>query len=214
MARLGSAFYNSDGASGLLNKDAIQCYHLIDLLIDDGSANKTDNLFLTDHIHTINYQSITQGSAQDYDPLGSLLGLSSTNESTAIKVGGLTLTLSSVDPSFINGIIETTELINKRVVVYRGFFETSYTAPSGSNSFLLYDGNIKDFSIEEGGDSAKVSITVASHWADFEKKTGRFTNTASQATTTQYNSTVKFTNDKGFDFSSAMVGDIQWGPRS
>ena len=44
MARLISAFYNSDGTSGLLNKDAIQCYHLVDLLIDDGTLD--DYFFL------------------------------------------------------------------------------------------------------------------------------------------------------------------------
>ena len=210
MARLASAFYNSDGSSGLLNKDAIQCYHLVDLLINDGTLT---DLFYTDHIHTINYQSITQGSAKDYDPLGSLIGITDNKETTAVRVGGITLTLASVDPEFTSKIIASTQLINKRVVIYRGFFETNYTAPSSSNTFLWFDGNIKDFSIEEGGEEARISIAVASHWADFEKKTGRITNQASQKLTKQYDSTNLFSNDKGFDYASAMIGDLKWGPR-
>tara|TARA_S200002703_G_scaffold118414_3_gene104072 strand:+ start:282 stop:917 length:636 start_codon:yes stop_codon:yes gene_type:complete len=209
MARLASAFYNSDGTSGLLNKDAIQCYHLVDILWDDGSLT---DLFLTDHIHTINYQSITQGSAKDYDPLGVLIGLTSISEATGIRTGGLTVTVAGVDPELASKILTSTQVINKRVVIYRGFFETAYVAPNSNNTYMLYDGTIKDFSLEEGGESAKFSIGVSSHWADFEKKTGRFTNRASQNTTKQYNSTSKFENDKGFDYASAMLGDIQWGP--
>lgn len=211
MARLSSAFYNSDGSSGLLNKDSIQCYHLIDLLINDGTlADK----FITDHIHDISYQSITQGSAKTYESGGDLIGFSSSSEATAVKVGGITLTLSGIEPEFVNNILTSTELINKRVVIYRSFFETTYTAPSSSNTFVLFDGNIKDFSMEEGGEEAKLSIEVATHWADFEKKTGRITNTASQQTTTKYGSTTKFTGDKGFNFASAMIADIVWGPRT
>lgn len=211
MARLISAFYNSDGTSGLLNKDAIQCYHLVDLLIDDGTL---DDYFFTDHIHTISYNSITQAGAQNYDPLGNLLGMTNNEESASIKVGGVTLTLSAVDPEFISKILASTELINKRVVIYRGFFETAYTAPSSSNCYAWFDGHIKDYAIEEGGQTAKLNISVASHWSDFEKKTGRITNSASQQNTTKYNSTDTFSADKGFDYASAMLGDIKWGPRS
>ena len=210
MARLASAFYNSDGSSGLLNKDAIQCYHLVDLLIADGTL--TDQ-FYTDHVHQISYQSMTQSSSQNYDPAGSLIGITGNKETTAVRVGGITLTLAGVDPEFTSKIIASTQLINKRVVIYRGFFETTYTAPNSNNSFLWFDGNIKDFSIEEGGTEAKISIAVASHWADFEKKIGRLTNSATQTLTKQYNSTNLFSNDKGFDYASAMIGDIQWGPR-
>jgi len=211
MARLSSAFYNSDNASGLLNKDAIQCYHLIDLMINDGTlADK----FLTDHIHDISYQSFTQGSTRTYEAAGGMIGFSNASEATAIKVGGITITLAGIEPEFVNDIMASTQLINKRVVIYRSFFETTYTAPSTSNTFVLFDGNIKDFSIEEGGDEAKISLEIATHWADFEKKNGRITNTASQHTTRQYNSTQLFNGDKGFDFASAMIGDIKWGPRS
>ena len=209
MARLASAFFNSDGTSGLLNKDAIQCYHLVDILWNDGTL---DDIFITDHIHQIDYQSLTQGSSQTYTPLGSLMGLTSVSESTGIKVGGLTMTIAAIDPELTSKILASTQVINKRVVVYRGFFETTYTAPDSNNAYMLYDGTIKDFSLEEGGETAKFSIAIASHWADFEKKTGRFTNRASQNTTTQYNSTSTFANDKGFDYASAMIGDIQWGP--
>ena len=210
MARLASAFYNSDGSSGLLNKDAIQCYHLVDLLIDDGAL---DDLFLTDHVHQISYQSITQGSSKNYDPAGSLIGITDNKETTAVRVGGITLTLAGIEPELTSKIITSTQLINKRVVIYRSFFETNYTAPSTSNTFLWFDGNVKDFSIEEGGTDARISISVASHWADFEKKTGRLTNQATQQLTKEYASNNTFTNDVGFEYSSAMIGDLKWGPR-
>jgi hypothetical protein len=181
----------------------------VDLLINDGTLT---DVFLTDHVHQISYQSITQGASRDYDPAGSLIGITGNKETTAVKVGGVTLTLASVDPEFTSKIITSTQLINKRVVIYRGFFETAYTAPNSNNSFLWFDGNIKDFSIEEGGNEAKISIAVASHWADFEKKTGRLTNQATQQLTKEYGTNNTFSNDVGFEYSSAMIGDIKWGP--
>ena len=42
-----------------------------------------------------------------------------------------------------------------------------------------------------------------SHWADFEKKSGRKTNNTSQQRF--------FSADKGMEFSSENVLDIKWG---
>jgi len=44
---------------------------------------------------------------------------------------------------------------------------------------------------------------LASHWADFEKKSGRVTNSNSQS--------LHFAGDKGFDFAANIVKDIKWG---
>jgi len=48
-----------------------------------------------------------------------------------------------------------------------------------------------------------LSLTVVSHWADFEKRSGRLTNNNSQQRF--------FSTDVGMNFSSQTVLDIKWG---
>ena len=217
--RLGSGFYSNSSTTAFLNRDAINCFHTVDLLIADSGVSLS-NLFLTDNFFPVSFQSTTQSSSQDYSPLGSLMGLTAIQESTGIRVNALTITISGVSDSLVHQLLNTDELINKRVVIYRTFIVpgtadfTPVLSGGTQNTYALYDGTIKDFSIEEGPEEAKVSIAVASHWADFDKKTGRFTNQTSQQNTQQYNTTTKFSTDKGFEYASQMIGDIQWGPRS
>ena len=69
--------------------------------------------------------------------------------------------------------------------------------------FLLFDGRIENLSIEEDETNSVVSISIASHWADFDKTKGRKTNTNSQA--------LHFPTDLGFDYASQTAKDIKWG---
>ena len=57
--------------------------------------------------------------------------------------------------------------------------------------------------IEESETESSVTLTVVSHWADFDKKSGRQTNNNSQQRF--------FNTDVGMDFSSQTVLDIKWG---
>ena len=42
-----------------------------------------------------------------------------------------------------------------------------------SDPFLLYDGQIDTFEINEGEDSSDIIFTIVSHWADFQKISGK-----------------------------------------
>ena len=68
---------------------------------------------------------------------------------------------------------------------------------------LLYSGNIDTFQIDESETESTVILTVVSHWADFEKKSGRQTNNNSQQRF--------FNTDVGMEFASQTVLDIKWG---
>ena len=61
----------------------------------------------------------------------------------------------------------------------------------------------RSFNITETDNSSEVSISIASHWADFDKIAGRKTNTNSQK--------LFFSTDKGFDYASKSVKEIKWG---
>ena len=72
-----------------------------------------------------------------------------------------------------------------------------------ADPFLLYKGAIDTFSINETNTESLVNLTIVSHWADFNKVSGRKTNNSSQQRF--------FSTDVGFDFSSQTVLDLKWG---
>ena len=72
-----------------------------------------------------------------------------------------------------------------------------------ADPILLYSGNIDTFEIAETETQSNVKLVIVSHWADFDKKSGRKTNNASQQRF--------FSTDVGMDFSSETVLDIKWG---
>jgi len=94
------------------------------------------------------------------------------------------------------------EYMNKRVVIYRAVLADDYTFTS-DDVFTVFDGIIMGYSIQESQDTATVTITVATQFADFERTSGRKTNTASQQ--------VHFPSDLGMDFSAQIVKDLKWG---
>ena len=57
--------------------------------------------------------------------------------------------------------------------------------------------------LPESETQSNVKLVIVSHWADFDKKSGRKTNNSSQQRF--------FSTDVGMDFSSETVLDIKWG---
>nr|BCV06661.1 MAG: hypothetical protein CM15mV140_110 [Caudoviricetes sp.] len=92
-------------------------------------------------------------------------------------------------------------IVNDSVDIFRGLLDSSNALIA--DPVLLYSGNIDTFQIDESVTESTVILTVVSHWADFEKKSGRQTNNNSQQRF--------FSTDVGMDFSSQTVLDIKWG---
>lgn len=205
-----NTIFEGDG-TGKLELDAVKCFHLVELHFDDVQF---DNFYLTDNFYPQDWDSPTAPDAgtNTYDAAGSFLQFSPVLETTELKVNTINITLNGADNTS-TGIISKIlhyPVINKRVVIHRSFGVDTPT--DLTQTFLLFDGNVKNFSASEKEDSASVTLAVSTHWANFEQKNGRITNTTTQANTQQYNSTNTFSGDRGFEYSSAMVADIQWGP--
>jgi|TARA_X000000950_G_scaffold113140_1_gene142378 hypothetical protein len=207
-----NTIYEGDG-TGKLELDAVKCFHLVELHFDDSNLH---NLYLTDNFQDISFDSATapDSGANTYSAVGGFLSFGPVSETTELRVNTINITLSGVDNTNTNtGIITDVlsfPITNKRVVIYRSFGVDSTT--DQTKTFMIFDGTVKNFNVVEGADEAQISVAVSSHWANFEQKNGRITNTTTQANTTKYNSTSTFTGDKGFEYSSALIADIQWGP--
>jgi hypothetical protein len=129
-----------------------------------------------------------------------ILGISDFSEEVDITKSSIVLILSGADQTFISTVLAE-PIINDQVDIYRGLLDSDNALIE--DPFLLYRGNIENFSIAESNKNSQVSLTIVSHWADFEKTNGRKTNNISQQRF--------FSTDVGMDFSSQNVLDIKWG---
>jgi hypothetical protein len=144
--------------------------------------------------------SSVSGSSITYSPSDHLIGISDFSEQTDVSKSSITLSLSGADQTFISVVLNE-NIINDSVTIHRGLLADDNTIIA--DPFLLYKGSIENFEIQEKETSSTLSLSIVSHWADFNKKNGRKTNNISQQRF--------FSTDVGMDFSSQTVQDIKWG---
>lgn len=170
-----------------LQADEIRLAHFVTMYF-------SSTLYITDYGHDIDY------SGNTYEALNGFMGASDPTETRDLKVNSITLSMSGVDQTFIS-IFLNQDWVNRRVTLQTAVLDSA-DAVIGS-PITVFDGQITQFQISESDKTSDVSISIASHWADFSRKAGRMTNTNSQ----QY----YFSSDKGFEFSANSVQDIKWG---
>ena len=207
-----NTIFEGDG-TGELEKNAVKCFHLCELHFDDSNL---DNLYITDNFHDITWDSTTapDTGANLYKAAGNLLTFSPVSETTELRVNTLSISLSGVDNTS-DGIIADIlhyPIVNKRVVIHRSFGVDSTS--DQTKTFLLFDGNVKNFQIKESDDAATITISVATHWANFQQQNGRITNTTTQRNTDRYDGQGTFAGDDGFAYASSMISDLKWGPQN
>tara|TARA_Y100001973_G_C5184566_1_gene326968 strand:+ start:444 stop:1010 length:567 start_codon:yes stop_codon:yes gene_type:complete len=153
---------------------------------------------LTDNSFTLT--SSVSGSSKTYTASPFLVSNPSFTEETDLSKSSLNIDLSGADLTFISTALNE-NIVNDAVEIYRGFLGN--TNQIITDPFLLYKGTIDTFAISESENESVLSLTVVSHWADFEKRSGRLTNNNSQQRF--------FSSDVGMNFSSQTVLDIKWG---
>ena len=155
-------------------------------------------VYLTDSSYELT--SSISGTSRTYTASDFLMGFSEISELTDITKASLKLTLSGANLTYIS-IILNENITNIPVTIYRGLLDSSNAVIA--DPFLLYSGVVDRYSIGESTKSSSVQLSVASHWADFDKKNGRKTNLTS---TQRF-----FSTDVGMEFASELVNEIKWG---
>jgi len=155
-------------------------------------VNITDNSF--------SLTSSVSGSSITYTASPFLVATPTFTEETDLTKTSLNITLSGADTTFISTVLNE-NIVNDSVDIFRGLLDSNNALIT--DPILLYSGNIDTFQISESETESIVTLTVVSHWADFDKKSGRQTNNNSQQRF--------FSTDVGMDFSSQTVLDIKWG---
>jgi hypothetical protein len=158
------------------------------------NRRNSGSFFMTDYGINLTYQNIEYLSSE------LLLEVASVKESQALQVNDMSLTLSGANQTFISSFLNDPNFIADRVLIYKAVLNESNNI---NGAFLQFDGRISEYGIEEDEESSTVELTVASHWADFEKLNGRKTNNNIQR--------LYYPDDVGFEYASVIVKDLKWG---
>jgi|15BtaG_2_1085339.scaffolds.fasta_scaffold13444_2 hypothetical protein len=175
-------------------KDSVRMCHLLEV-------HFSTVVYYTDAPQDISY------SANTYLSSGHILKMQAIQEASDIRVGSAKIKLSGVDQTFVTLLLNASDstsnsgYIGRQVRILRAFLDSSNSIIGVP--ILIYDGRIDGHEIRDSATTSEVDLLVASHWADFEKKSGRMTNSNSQK--------LFFSSDKGFDFAANVVKDIKWG---
>jgi len=144
--------------------------------------------------------SSVSGSSVTYTASGHLRSITGVSETNQPTKNSLSIQLSAVEQTY-SAVVLGENVIGKEVKIYRGLLDSSNALIS--DPFLLFYGTIDQYKIIDSTTSANVVLTVTSHWATFDKESGRTTSDNSQQRF--------FSGDKGMEFAALNVLDLRWG---
>jgi hypothetical protein len=167
--------------------------HLVSIHLD------SEILYMNDSYKTITYDE------NDYLGVGHFMGFSDIEEASEVIVSSMTLSLSGIDETMINLVLNN-NYINRVVKVFTAFLDVNSHVLI-INPVLIFEGHIDSPIINEDpdGGTSTVSISVTNAWVDFSRKTGRHANHEEQQ--------IHFLGDKGFEFASQNTDSLIWGKK-
>ena len=150
-------------------------------------------LYYTNHSVDITYDGNV------YLSNGLLMKFSDVKKDQAMKVGSYSLSLSNVPTSISNAYMTTS---------FRGYDATINLAIMEAGviqgtPIILYKGTLDTWGTQETATASTLDLKLTSHWASYNKNSGRYTNNSVQQ---QIHS-----GDDFFKYSHADKGTIGWG---
>ena len=152
----------------------------------------------TTYYFTDSNSDIVDGS-DTYTANGFLHGLSAVSESANININSMALKISGINQTIISDVL-TNGHLHRTVTIKRAILDDSQAL---IDTFFIYKGFIEAMNITDSGESSSVNFSIANHWADFARISGRTTNNSSQQHF--------FDNDLGFEFADQASKRIMWG---
>jgi len=171
----------------------------------------------TDHLDQVHLIQFTIGSTiyyrttayfdlvfdgNTYTAGADLLTIPTITESSTVSTSTVNFSLEGASQTFISLFLNN-EHMHRPVKIIRGYLTDAGALIT--NPYTIFLGYISGYGINETMTTSKISVNVANHWANFEMKRGRRTNNNSQQQV--------FNGDKFFEFSNAMMVDIEWGKK-
>jgi hypothetical protein len=141
-----------------------------------------------------------------YRAQGSFLTFSSINTTDEIRVNNIALTFSGSSPFYLNLVLNDNYL-HRGIRIYKQFIDQKPVLSSNRLQLpppiMIYKGTMVGANVDESLSESTITINTSNQFYDFMRINGRRTNNASH--------TRLFPNDRGMEFSTSKVLDIQWG---
>ena len=155
--------------------------------------NLSSTIRLTDWYSDVTYDSNT------YEAGGSFLSIGTTTETGQLQVNEINLGFSNITDQ-VRSLVEDGSFTDKTVDVYIAYFDASESIVGAINYFT---GQIRNVAIAENISDSTLSMTVASHWANWNLTKGRHYSDESQQSFSS--------GDKGMEFATQVKSDVRWG---
>jgi len=155
--------------------------------------NLSSTIRLTDWYSNVTYDS------NSYEAGGSFLQVDSTTETGQLQVNEINLGFSNVTDQ-VRSLVQDGSFTDKEVDIYLAYFNSDETIVGAINFFK---GQIRNVAIQETVDNATLTMTVASHWANWNLTKGRHFSDESQQSFSS--------GDKGMEFATQVKADVRWG---
>ena len=155
--------------------------------------NLSSTIRLTDWYSNVIYDSNT------YEAGGSFLAVASITETGQLQVDEINLGFSNITDQ-VRSLVQDGAFTNKQVEIHMAYFDASESIVGAIHYF---SGQIRNIAVSENLTSSTLSMTVASHWANWNLTKGRhFTDESQQLFSS---------GDKGFEYATQVKSDVRWG---
>ena len=144
------------------------------------------------------YRDVTYNS-ESYEAGGSFLSVDSTTETGQLEVNEISLGFSNVTDQ-VRSLVQDGSFNNKKVEIYLAYFDVNEDLVGAVNYFT---GNIRNVSIQENIENSILTMTVASHWANWNLTKGRHYSDESQKSV--------YSGDRGLEYATQTKSDVRWG---
>jgi len=155
--------------------------------------NLSSTIRLTDWYSNVVYDS------NSYEAGGSFLTVDSITETGQLQVDEINLGFSNITNQ-VRSLVQDGAFTDKTVEVYIAYFDTNDSIVGAINYFT---GQIRNVAISENIETSALSMTVASHWANWNLTKGRHYSDESQQSFSL--------GDKGMEFATQTKDDVRWG---
>ena len=155
--------------------------------------NLSSTIRLTDWYTNVTYDS------NSYEAGGSFLQVDSTTETGQLQVDEINLGFSNITNE-VRSLVQDGAFTDKTVDIYIAYFNENETIVGAINFF---SGQIRNIAIQENINDSTLSMTVASHWANWNLTKGRHYSDESQQ--------AEYSGDRGLEFATQVKSDVRWG---
>ena len=140
-----------------------------------------------------------------FQALGIVISLDGKRNTSEISANTYKLTLSNADQTALS-ILGQNDFFGMPCRIYIGLLDNDgalIVDNDGEGPFEFYSGLFDSWVANETTTKSTLEVTIRSHWAAFERKAGRWTNTESQQE--------QYPGDTIFEYAHLNESEFKWG---